>query len=110
MPSIYKRTKKLPDGRTVEARTYTVEANIGGVWRRLPGYTDAKASAELGRKVERLAALRASGEQPDASLRAWRDSLTGPKLRAKLLKYGLLDGCAVESAKPLTAHVDDFRQ
>src|SRR5262249_12558001 len=63
----------------------------------------------VGRKVERLAEIRAAGEQPDESLRKWCEQLP-PRLRSKLAKFGVLDGCAIESAKPLLTHLADFRQ
>lgn len=104
MASVYKRTYRDKHGRTRQAATYTVESKIGGAYRRLPGYTDLRASEELGRKIERLAALRESGEQPDAAIRAWRDSLSG-KLRDKLALFGLIDGVALESQRALTIHL-----
>ena len=46
-----------------------------GIERRVPGYSDKRASEELGRKLERLAGLRASREQPDKTLSEWLETL-----------------------------------
>ena len=109
MASVYKRKYRKPDGRLVECDTHTVECKIGDAFRRLPGYRDKRASEELGRKVERLANLRESGEQPDAGLIRWLEGLSA-KLRNKLVRFGLLDRASVASAKPLRDHLDDYKQ
>ncbi len=52
-------------------------------WRRLPAFTHKGASEKLGRRCERLAALVAAGERPDAELCRWIENLSA-KIRDKL--------------------------
>ena len=65
--------------------------------RRVGAFKDKRASEELGRKLEQLAALRAAGMQPDAILTQWLEGLSA-KMRGRLVKIGLLDGRAVATA------------
>ena len=51
------------------------------VTRRIPAFSDKTASAELGRKLERLVARRVAGEQPDSAMSKWLETLPA-KLRA----------------------------
>ena len=109
MASVYRRKYCKPDGRRVECSTYTVECKVGDAFHRLPGFKDKRASEELGRKVERLDGLRASGEQPDLALTKWLEGLP-TKLRLKLVQIGLLDGQAMAATKPLAEHLEHYRQ
>jgi site-specific recombinase XerD len=109
MASVYKRRYRRGDGKLVECEKHTVECKVGDRFVRLPGYTDRRASEEMGRKVERLAGLREAGEQLDAALAKWLEGLSG-KLRKRLAELELLDGAAVASTKPLTAHLETYRQ
>jgi len=77
--------------------------------RRIPAFTDRKASEELGRKIEILVASRLAGEAPDAALTRWLET-TSPKLRGKLCKIGLLDASRAAAGKPLTEHVSDWEK
>ncbi|MCH7800663.1 MAG: serine hydrolase, partial [Chloroflexi bacterium] len=73
------------------------------------GYTDAKASDEMGRKLEQLAAIRAAGETPEPELSRFVRGLPA-KLQEKLARWGLLDGAAYAGTKPLTQHLDDYKK
>eukprot|EP00913_Durusdinium_trenchii_P010915 g10244.t1 len=75
--------------------------------RRLPGFTDKKATAELGRKLEALAAVRMNGDTVPADLAKWLQS-TSNAIRDRIGKWGLLDARTVANRKPLTKHLDDF--
>jgi integrase len=101
MASIYKR--KGTAGR------YRVKfRDPGGAWRDVLGYTDAKGSEEMARKLERLASLRAAGETPPPELSTFVRGLP-VKLQANLAKWGLLDGPAFASTRPVTNHLDDYK-
>jgi len=76
--------------------------------RRLPAYENRKASEDFGRKVEALVACRLCGERPDGDLRKWLEGLS-PKMTAKLVRWGLLDGTRAASSKGLMEHATDYR-
>lgn len=48
-----------------------------------------------------------SGSPNDPALTRWIESLS-PKVKARLVKFGLLDARVVEGGKPLAGHADDF--
>ena len=73
--------------------------------RRIAGFTDRKATLELGRKIERLAWAKASGETLDPVLTKWVEGLS-PRLRKTLGRFGLLDAVKVAALEPLTKHID----
>ena len=58
-------------------------------------------------KLERLVALRLSGEQPDPQLRQWIEHLP-PKLQARLARIGVLDATSIAAGKPLTEHLAEY--
>ena len=77
--------------------------------RRMPAFTDKRASEELGRKVERLVSLRVSGGQPDTTLALWLETIP-TRLRTKLARIGLLNPQTVAASKPLAEHLADYEQ
>lgn len=81
----------------------------GHIWRDVLGYTDAKASKEMGRKLEQIAAIRAAGETPDPELSRFVRGLP-ENLQAKLMRWGMLDSIAIAGARPLTAHLAEYKQ
>ena len=76
-------------------------------WRRCPGFTDKKATEQLGAKLEKLAGYAANGTELDPDLRAWLDAAT-PTMLDRLLKWGLVDRRRAATSKPLTEHVKDY--
>lgn len=62
--------------------------------RRIPGFTDKRATQELDRKLERLVSLRLAGEQPDIAMIRWLEGLP-TKTREQLGRIGVLDPKAV---------------
>jgi len=107
--SIYKRNYKV-GGRRKSARSWTVEfADVTGAYHRVRGFIDKSASTELGRKLDRLTAFRRVGQSPDTTLGRWLETVA-PKLRDKLVRWGMLDGRAVASAKPLAEHLAIYKQ
>ncbi|MFQ5472608.1 MAG: tyrosine-type recombinase/integrase [Dehalococcoidia bacterium] len=109
MASTFRRRYTASDGRTRCAKTYTVVVKIGDRFERLSGFRDRKASEELGRRIERLANLKAAGEQPDADLTRWIEGLP-TKLRDRLARLGLLTGRAAAATRKLSEHLAEYRQ
>ncbi len=77
--------------------------------RRLPGFTDKEATKELGRRLVKVAALRAMGDSPSGDLAKWLETLS-PSMRDRLAVWGMLDSKAVASGKPLSDHLKDFHE
>ena len=109
MATAYRRSYRDPDGQKLRCRTYTIEVKVGDRVERLSGFRDRKASEELGRRIERLANLRAGGEEPDAKLSRWIEGLPN-QLRDRLAGLGLLTGRAAAATRQLSEHLDDYRQ
>ena len=76
--------------------------------RRVPAFTDKRASEHFGRNLESLVALRSVRKRPDRELSRWIETLPA-KLCRRLLALDLLDGERVASAKPLRDHLDDYK-
>jgi len=77
--------------------------------RRLPAFTDKRQSEALGRQIEKLVACKVSGQQPDAQLARWLESIPG-KMRDKFVKIGLIDSTRAAASKLLSKHIGDFEQ
>jgi integrase len=78
--------------------------------KRPEGFPDSqtmKITEELGRRIEKLVALRVLGNAPDPELARWLESLSN-ELREKLTKHSLLDSRTVAGGRPLAEHLDDF--
>ena len=110
MATAYRRSYSDKRGRKRLCKSYTLECKIGDTIERLPtGFRDGSAADELGRKVERLANLRAAGEQPDAVFTRWLEGLP-TKLRDRLAGLGLLTGRAAAATRKLAEHLAEYRQ
>ncbi len=106
----FQTTYKTRDGkRRTAAKWYVELPDHRGIRRRLPGFTDKKATASLGRTVEKLAACRASGEPLTAELRKWLEGIPARILQC-LARWGLLDGARLAAGMALSEHLDDFKQ
>jgi site-specific recombinase XerC len=106
----FKPKRKLPGGARVAYRHWYVEfrdhqARI----RRLRAFTDRAASEELGRKLVRLADLRAAGEAPNRELGRFIERLP-VVTREKLGKWGLLEPRQVTGSQPLCDLLDRLRE
>jgi len=106
---LYRRTYIDASGRRVKCGAWTAGVKIGDAVRRLPAFSDKRASAEYARRVEQLAALKAAGEAPGAELVRWLESLP-TKHRDALARCGLLSGTAAAARKRLADHAADYRQ
>ncbi len=105
---VFKRRARV-DGMVQESRKWHVEIRLPDETRRqIPAFTDRRASAELGRRMEQLAALRAMDTPPDRGLLLWLDTVPGPMLK-RLAALGLVEVERVASAKPLVEHIEDYR-
>ena len=69
--------------------------------------TDKEAAKSLELKVKSLVSCRESSYYPP-DMQSWIDQLPS-KLKDKLLKWGLLDGCRVAATKLLAEHLQDWR-
>lgn len=88
---VFRPTYKDREGVTREASKWAIEfRDAGGRPRRLMAFTDRGASEALGRKLERLAALRAAQEPLPQALGSWAENLPA-KTRTTLARFGLLD-------------------
>ncbi|MBM4081630.1 MAG: hypothetical protein FJ278_18145, partial [Planctomycetes bacterium] len=107
---IFRATYRDRVGRRREAAKWYVEfKDAFGATRRLPAFTDKKASEQLGRRPEQLAACRASGTPLGTGLTRWVESLP-PRLRDKLTETGLVDIQRAAASKGLEKHLQDFAQ
>jgi hypothetical protein len=103
---VFQSTYKDTKGRTKATETSYVEFRDHlDMPRRVAGFTDRKATLNLGRNIQRLAWCKASGETPDPVLTKWIEGLS-PRLRKSLRRFGLLDAVKVPALEPLAKHVD----
>jgi len=101
------RDKKTGKTRTVGKWWVELKDHLQIV-RRFPAFKDKAQSAALGRRIERLAVCRGSGEQPDRELSQWLERIPA-KMLGRFAEIGLLDSTRAAAGKPLSAHVEDFQ-
>lgn len=102
-----KHTYKLA-GETRTCKTWTIVfTDHNDLEREFGAFADKAASGELGRKLERLVALRVAGEPPDTAMARWIETLSA-SMRKRLLRVGLLDSKKLAASKSLREHLDDF--
>ena len=101
------RDKKTGNTRTVGKWWVELKDHLQIV-RRFPAFKDKAQSAALGRRIERLAVCRVSGEPPDRDLAEWLERVP-PKLLGRFVEAGLLDCTRAAGKKPLKQHLADFR-
>lgn len=99
------------DGKPVyrELGHFAVELTYRDRLVAVPGFRDRKATEELARKLERLAATRMSDAPVSAELQRWIDGLPH-KIRRKLAGVGLLDTRSLAASKPAREHVADYKR
>ncbi|MCX5677382.1 MAG: tyrosine-type recombinase/integrase, partial [Planctomycetota bacterium] len=105
---IFQATYRDRTGATRRAAKWYVELrNAAGVLRRVPGFTDHKATEALGRQLVRLVNCKGSGQIPDPALVQWLEGLPG-RLQTLLARQGFLDGRQSAGMKPLADHLADY--
>ena len=104
---LFQSTYKNRHGKTQQARKWVVEFKDHTERvrpRRLTAFADKAASSELGRHFERLVSLRAAGSAPDLELTKAIEAMPS-RIKQKLVEWGLLDGHAAATAKPIVSHL-----
>src|SRR5690348_13637490 len=92
---LYKNTYRDRHGQPRESNKWYCEfRDHVQVVRRIPLLTDKVASEEAGRKIERLVALRASGEAPDIELSRWLLTCPAP-ITQLLAEWRIIDSTRV---------------
>ena len=105
---VFKQKYKARNGKTRDSTKWYVELkDHNETVRRIPGFTDKKATDEFGRRLEKLVATRVLGDTPGPELSRWLETLPSDT-RKRLAKYGLLDARTVANSKPLSEHLTDF--
>ncbi len=104
----FRMTYRGTDGRRRESRKWAVEfRDHRGAVRRIAGFSDRAQTAELGRRIEKLVAVRANHAVADGELLGWFESMP-PAIAEKLAKLDLLDEHQIAAANPLAEHLSDF--
>ncbi len=78
-----------------------------GARRSVVGFTDKRATDELGRRIGLLVAARVSGQAIEPDMAAWLERLPDD-LRTRLAAFGLIDDRASSIAEPLEKHVERY--
>lgn len=90
------------------SRYYAVVSVPGGKSARVAGFTSKRSTETLERNLERLVAIRASGDRPETSLQAYLDGQPERILR-RLAKLNLLSAPEQEGrTRVLIAALDEF--
>ena len=101
------RDRKTGQGRTA-AKWYVELTDHMGTRRRIPGFADKGASESFGRRLERLAAHRATGEPLPKDMQTWLESLA-PRMQRRLADIGLFDRARAGVLAPLAEHIEAYR-
>ncbi|MHC4718569.1 MAG: tyrosine-type recombinase/integrase [Planctomycetota bacterium] len=103
---VFQSTYKDRQGRTRKTKKWYVEFRDHlGIVRRVPGFTDRKATEALGRRIVELVNLRAGAESLPPELTRWLETLP-TKLLTVLARIGLVTGGKVAALRPLAEHLD----
>ncbi len=107
---LFQTTYRDRDGkRRTASRWYVEFRDHRRRVRRLPAFTDKRASRAFGQRIERLVELRVAGDSPDVELARWVGMLPD-KTRERLARIGLLDMHRFAASKPLADHVTDYER
>src|SRR5688572_24120566 len=107
---VFKPKYKDRKGREREGKKWYLEfTDASGVARRLAGFTDRGTTAALGRGVQRLVDRGEIHEPLDPELARWVEKLS-PGVRQRLAAVGLLDSKRLAAMRPLSGHLEDFRE
>lgn len=95
-------------GEYRESEKWYVGIMLNGREIRIPAFSDKRASDELGRKINDLAAFKAARRALPPDMARWLDTLYGPT-RRRLARHGLIDRQSAASFKTLRDHLADYR-
>ena len=104
---LFKPTYKDKSGKKKKCNHYYLTfTDNRGSRRRLPAYSNKRASEKLSEKIEELLS---SGGILSPDLQRWIENLS-EKMRDKLVKLGLIDSRRISAniGKPLLEHLKDF--
>ena len=107
---VFRTTYRDKDGQKKRAKKWYIEFRDHlQIIRRVPAFEDKRQSEALGRQVQRLVNSRIAGEQPDANLTRWLECVPN-KLRTNLVRINLIEPQRGAAGKPLSQHLEDFKQ
>lgn len=107
---VFRISYKTKSGQKKQCSKYYIEIKDHlGTLRKFPGFNDRRLTAALGAQIELLVACKRAGQPPDVQLSQWLQG-TPESLRMRLAKLGLLDRNRAAASKPLSEHLDDYRQ
>jgi hypothetical protein len=110
MATEFKRKRNGPNGEVRLDPHYTIKfKDVRQKWRQLPAFTDLKSTREMGRKLDCVVASRLAGKEFEPEIIKWLEGLP-EKVRRALAKWQLLDGQSVAMSRPLTDHLNDYKQ
>ena len=75
----------------------------------LPAAFDKRLAETFGRHVQALVGHRMVNEQPSPEQTKWLENIPA-RTRKRLVALGLLDASRAAAGRPLTEHIEDFRQ
>ena len=106
---VFKPTRRAADGKRLPYDKFYAELRTAaGRVMRLPGFENERLTEALGRNVQRLINLRASGETLPEDTTKWIETL--PHQTAKVLtRWGLLQGHTLAAGEPLSKHAADWK-
>ncbi len=103
-----RRMTYTKDGQRHQSeKFYAVFVDYSEALRRLPLFSDRKASEEAARKIDKLNQRRAAGDTLPPELTRFVESLPA-SIRDRLAEWGIIDPARVAAAKPLQEHVTDW--
>ncbi len=106
---VYKPTyKDKKTGKKKDCRKYVVDfIDNNKIRRRLPAFPNKRESMLVAEKIEWL--LSCYGRPLDPELSKWLSQIP-PKMHEQFVEFDLLDAKQVAAGKPLTEHLEDFKQ
>jgi len=105
---LFKSTYTDRDGQTRATQKWYAELQIDRRARRVALFADRAASDACGKNIDRLIALRAGGESPDAAMQEWMNRLPKPIL-GKLEAWGLVSAARASVRAGLGGLLDQYQ-
>ena len=94
--------------KTKSSKFYAIFTDHAGQLRRLPLFSDRKASDEAGGKIRKLVDIRAANDTIPEELSRFIET-TLPSIRESLAKHGIIGTTKLAANKPLTGHVEEWK-